>query len=79
MIGPFGRQGPAATLRQHCPQMTQRRCTLYGVTLTHDFCSADDSLQNCSQLGQFFTFQDGPREARTAGEDGEGAGGAPET
>ena len=26
MIGPFGRQGPAATLRQHCPQMTQRRC-----------------------------------------------------
>ena len=27
VIGPFGRQGPAATLRQHCPQMTQRRCT----------------------------------------------------
>ena len=27
MIGPFGRPGPAATLRQHCPQMTQRRCT----------------------------------------------------
>ena len=26
MIGPFGRQGPAATLRQHSPQMTQRRC-----------------------------------------------------
>ena len=26
MIGPLGRQGPAATLRQHCPQMTQRRC-----------------------------------------------------
>ena len=26
MIGLFGRQGPAATLRQHCPQMTQRRC-----------------------------------------------------
>ena len=25
----FGRQGPAATLRQHCPQMTQRRCILY--------------------------------------------------
>ena len=22
--GLFGRQGPAATLRQHCPQMTQR-------------------------------------------------------
>ena len=26
MIGPLGRQGPAATLRQQCPQMTQRRC-----------------------------------------------------
>ena len=24
MIGPFGRQGPAATLGQHCPQMTRR-------------------------------------------------------
>ena len=24
MIGPFCRQGPAATLGQHCPQMTQR-------------------------------------------------------
>ena len=28
MIGLFGRQGPAATLRQHCPQMTRRRCSL---------------------------------------------------
>ena len=27
MIGLFGRQGPAATLWQLCPQMTQRRCT----------------------------------------------------
>ena len=27
MIGPFGMHGPAATLRQRCPQMTQRRCT----------------------------------------------------
>ena len=40
MIGPFGRQGPAATLRQLCPQMTQRRCRYshgdvaqYGITL----------------------------------------------
>ena len=24
MVGPFGRQGPADTLRQHCPQMTRR-------------------------------------------------------
>ena len=27
MIGPLGRLGAAATLGQHCPQMTQRRCT----------------------------------------------------
>ena len=26
MIGPFGRERMAATLRQHCPQMTRRRC-----------------------------------------------------
>ena len=27
MKGPFGRQGLAATLRQHCPQMSQRHCS----------------------------------------------------
>ena len=27
MIWPLGRLGAAATLGQHCPQMTQRRCT----------------------------------------------------
>ena len=26
MIGPLGRLEAADTLRQHCPQMTQRRC-----------------------------------------------------
>ena len=26
MIGPLGRLRAAAALRQHCPQMTQRRC-----------------------------------------------------
>ena len=26
VIGLFGRKGPAAILRQHCPQMTRRRC-----------------------------------------------------
>ena len=36
MIGPFGLQGAAATLRQHCPQMTQRRCKIgVLVDLTH--------------------------------------------
>ena len=28
MIGPLGRLGAAATLGQHCPQMTQRRCMI---------------------------------------------------
>ena len=36
MIGPLGRQGPAATLRQICPQMTQRRCTAAGRTGSKD-------------------------------------------
>ena len=27
MIGPLGRLGAAASLGQHCPQMTQSRCT----------------------------------------------------
>ena len=29
MIGPLGRLGAAATLGQHCPQMTQRRCNMH--------------------------------------------------
>ena len=29
MIGPFGRQGPAAALGQQRPQMTQRRCSAW--------------------------------------------------
>ena len=28
MIGPLGRLRAAAAFRQHCPQMTQRRCSL---------------------------------------------------
>ena len=31
MIGPFGRQGAAVTLRQHCPQMTRRRCMVVAL------------------------------------------------
>ena len=34
MIGPVGRQGPAATLWQYCPQMTRRHCTHIKCTLT---------------------------------------------
>ena len=33
MIGLFDRQGLAATLKQHCPQMTQRRCKEYILRL----------------------------------------------
>ena len=33
VIGPFRSLGPAATLRQHCLQMTQRRCTLISVAV----------------------------------------------
>ena len=34
MIGLIGRQGPAATLRQRCPQMTRRRCHAIGKDLS---------------------------------------------
>ena len=33
MIGPLRRLGEAATLRQHSPQMTQRRCSVQAVYL----------------------------------------------
>ena len=33
VIEPFRSLGPAATLRQHCLQMTQRRCTLISVAV----------------------------------------------
>ena len=35
MIGLLGRQRPAATLRQQCPQMTPRRCSYF----SHPFLS----------------------------------------
>ena len=40
MIGPFGRLGPAATLRQHCPQMTQRCCIIKDAAMLkeHRYC-----------------------------------------
>ena len=36
MIGLFGRQGLAATLRQHCPQMTRRRCNIQLLYIKRD-------------------------------------------
>ena len=44
-MGRFGRQGPAATLRQHCPQMTQRRCTIIRFTARHNA----DIISECPQ------------------------------
>ena len=47
MIGPLGRQGPAATLRQYCPQMTQRPGTTRGVRFSFRCiggCSPNESL-----------------------------------
>ena len=43
MIGLFGRQGPAATLRQDCPQMTQRRCNT--ITTLQFSCTKSLQLQ----------------------------------
>ena len=37
MIGPFGRLGAAATLRQHCPQMTQRPGRATWISAFSDF------------------------------------------
>ena len=80
MIGPFGRQGLAATLRQYCPQMTQRRCILpqwvsfewepSRLGLSHNLVrlSAPKSAPNFSS----FLFQ-GPRgEIGAVKRDGEG-------
>ena len=61
MIGPLGRLGAAATLEQHCPQMTQRRCIgaagkifarilmlLKGPIVQMNGVLADFSLAECS-------------------------------
>ena len=39
MIGLFGRQGPAATLGQQCPQMTQRPGSIHTIRrISHARC-----------------------------------------
>ena len=38
MSGPFGRQEPTATVRQHCPQMTQGRCRVCVVVMVVKLC-----------------------------------------
>ena len=41
MTGPFGRQGPADTLRQHCPQMTRRRCSISRADFCYEIMPSD--------------------------------------
>ena len=53
MIGLFGRQGPGATLRQHCPQMTQRRCNTSSKTSFN--CRLDHSLMTSCECYTFWT------------------------
>ena len=52
MIKPFGRQGPAATLRQHCTQMTRRRCNVLQLLLPVLLRqrSSDETAQDVAQL-----------------------------
>ena len=58
MIGPFGRPGLAATLRQHCSQMTQRpgiqRLAKVGAPGLVNFATAVDYLtkpvEGCNDL-----------------------------
>ena len=54
MIGPCGRQGPAATLRQQCPQMTQRRCN---SEILCRYCFHLNSLLSFSQSGTEEVFR----------------------
>ena len=51
MIGPLGRLGAAATVGQHCSQMTQRRCTVHKCKLITDLISFNDSTGFSSQIG----------------------------
>ena len=44
VIGPLGRLGAAATLGQHCPQMTLRRCTVHFVSSMY-FSGLIDSVR----------------------------------
>ena len=53
MIGLLGRQGPGATLRQHCPQMTQRRCNTSSKTSFN--CRLDHSLMTSCECYTFWT------------------------
>ena len=64
MIGPFGRPGPAATFRQQCPQMTQRRCMSVN-NFSPPACMSGSVQQDMSSWGRGFVnwFQ---RAARTA-------------
>ena len=52
MIGPLGRLGAAATLGQHCSQMTQIRCIEFKLYATHDVMKAScmNSTSKCCSV-----------------------------
>ena len=50
MIGPLGRLGVAATLGQHCPQMTQRRCKSFLSPLPPSDISPPSSVRGICRL-----------------------------
>ena len=60
MIGPFGRQGPAASLRKHCPQMTLRLCiTLSRLPISEwtRGSEADDRKDGSKHEGDYFILR----------------------
>ena len=68
MIGPLGRLGAAATLGQHCPQMTRRRCTKLRVAFSFCHVVSDPTLEvwrrrvggafvNFILLGEYYFIQ----------------------
>ena len=67
MIGPFGRQGPAATLRQHCPQLTRRRCTGSSKINGAKFSDACSVRANWLCMGWPFCLAEMRREFQTGG------------
>ena len=71
MIGLLGRQGLAATLGQHCPQMTQRPGT-HSLLASSAFLrcvSSSSFVCFSSNNSQHFIFIVRSWKARTAGED----------
>ena len=57
MIGPLGRLGAAATLGQHCPQMTQRRRSVILTKLGTQISRTNSIFHPCLSLSRPITSQ----------------------